>query len=712
VRPSLTLLASTIVAAPLLAQSADFDAYVARGVRDWHVPGLAVAVVQGDSVVFQKAYGVRDVTTNAPFDIHTRSAIGSTTKAMTVVALGMLVDEGKVRWDDRVIDHLPDFRLYDEYVTRDLRVRDLLTHRSGLGGEGDLLWANPDMPEKEIVSRMRFMKPEAPVRTRFIYNNIMYQVAGDIVEQASGMSWERFLTERIFTPLGMRETIATVAASVGQPNVATPHELVRDTLRVISEVSTDQVKAAGSVYSSIADMTRWVQFLLDSGRVGGRRLISDSVFREIFTPQFMADRRLYPALTLAQPHFFTYGFGIFIQDYAGYKLEMHTGSIDGMCALIALVPEKRLGFYILENVDHAELRHALMYKAVDSWLGTGHRDWSAELHALFAAAHEKKVAAPASKAPPSLPLDQYAGTYRDSTFGEIIVSTRSDTLHLQYFSSGATLEHADHDVFTLTHGTRRYMSDEAATFLPDGTGGAAALHVFGVTFARAPLTGIDVVRRMHDRYQATWYSTLSFTELAEQRQPDGTIKKETWWEEGKLPGRLRIDVGTTPTDSIHGHRTVVFANDSAYVRAPGQTPRAAARLNLLLVLGFDVYRQPVERTVAELTAEGFDLSRVHTTTWHGRAAIVVGALAGDTTSNQFWIDSERDVFLRLHQGDLDAWFDDYRPLDGGWIAADVTIQTKGVTTLHEVYAHIKGNVELPDAWFDGRTLLNDPGGVH
>jgi hypothetical protein len=136
------------------------------------------------------------------------------------------------------------------------------------------------------------------------------------------------------------------------------------------------------------------------------------------------------------------------------------------------------------------------------------------------------------------------------------------------------------------------------------------------------------------------------------------------------------------------------------------------RLNLLLVLGFDVYKQPVERTVAELRSEGFDLSRVHTDTWHGRPAIVVGALAGDTTSNQFWIDSERDVFLRLHQGDLGAWFDDYRPLEGGWIAAEVTVTTKGVTTLHEVYSHIKANVALPDAWFDGQALLNDSGSVH
>ncbi len=477
---------------PRTDQRRVFDEYVQTGMRDWHVPGLVIAIVDGDSVVFQKAYGVRDVTTRASVDIHTRFAIGSTTKAMTVMALGMLVDEGKLAWDDRVIDHLPGFQLYDPYVTRDLRIRDLLTHRSGLGGEGDLLWSSPALSEPEIVRRMRYVHPESPFRTRFSYNNIMYEVAGDVVAAVSGMPWEQFLTERIFTPLGMRETIPTVAGAVGQSDVATPHELEHDSLRVIPMRSTDQVKAAGSVYSSIADMTRWVQFLLDSGRVGGRRLVSDSVFREIFTPQVMADRALYPALTLSRPHFFTYGFGFFLQDYAGYELAMHTGSIDGMCALIGLVPERRLGIYVLENVDHAELRHALMYKAIDLWLGTGARDWSTELRTMLAKEHDQAVAARVPQTAgqdtthPSLPLTQYAGTYRDSAFGDVTISMATGELHVAYLAGEAALAHEHYDVFRGHDAKPKNLNRMVVTFLPDGTGGMRGLRAFGITFLRVP----------------------------------------------------------------------------------------------------------------------------------------------------------------------------------------------------------------------------------
>ncbi len=491
-------------------QRATFDAYVQTGMRDWHVPGLVVAVVEGDSIVLQKAYGVRDVTTRAPVDIHTRFAIGSTTKAMTVMALGMLVDEGKLAWDDRVIDHLPGFQLYDAYVTRDLRIRDLLTHRSGLGGEGDLLWSTPALSEAEIVRRMRYVHPESPFRTHFSYNNIMYEVAGDVIAAVSGMPWEQFLTERIFIPLGMRETIPTVAGTVGQSDVATPHELEHDSLHTIPMRSTDQVKAAGSVYSSIADMTRWVQFLLDSGRVNGRRLVSDSVFREIFTPQIMADRALYPALTLSRPHFFTYGFGFFLQDYAGYELAMHTGSIDGMCALIGLVPERRLGIYVLENVDHAELRHALMYKAIDLWLGTGARDWSAELRALLTTERNQTVANRAQAAgqdttvPPSLPLPTYAGTYRDSAFGDVTISVASGGLHVAYLSGEASLTHQRYDVFRAHDAQPKELNRMVVTFQPDGSGGLRALRAFGITFLRvapaaapahAAVAGTDTARR-------------------------------------------------------------------------------------------------------------------------------------------------------------------------------------------------------------------------
>jgi hypothetical protein len=347
-----------------------------------------------------------------------------------------------------------------------------------------------------------------------------------------------------------------------------------------------------------------------------------------------------------------------------------------------------------------------MYKAIDECLGTGNRDWSADLRKMFddrratVVAARAKAAHDSAAAPASLPLDRYAGTYTDSTFGDVVITNESGTLHFKYFSSNAQLDHQRYDVFKASHPSRSYLDGQTVTFTPDGAGGVGAVHFADVRFVRAPTPeGVAVIEKMHDRYASTWYSSLSFTELAEQRSDDGKTSKETWWEEGKLPGRLRIDVGTTPTDTVKPRRIVVFANDSAYVKAPGAALRRVKRLNLLLVLGFDIYRQPVDRTVAELTAEGFDLSRARLDTWKGRPVTIIGA-----EGKQFWIDTERQVFVRLLDGDTDAWFDDYRPLAGGWIAAEVGLTDKGVMRLHEVYSNIKANVALPDAMFDPSRL--------
>ena len=223
--------------------------------------------------------------------------------------------------------------------------------------------------------------------------------------------------------------------------------------------------------------------------------------------------------------------------------------------------------------------------------------------------------------------------------------------------------------------------------------------------------GAGVLRAMHDRYASSWYKTMSFTEIAEQRSDTGAGTSEKWYEEGKLPGRLRIDVGVPATDTVTPHRIIICANDSFYIKAPGHPLVARAGRNLLLVLGFDVYKQPVERSVAALTAEGFDLSRVHDDTWQGRPVIVVGAAAGDTTSKQFWVDAQRMLFVRLLDTShtllgqsTEARFDDYRKLDGGWIAADVHVSGNGVVHLREIYSDMKANVELPDSWFHPGTL--------
>ena len=229
--------------------------------------------------------------------------------------------------------------------------------------------------------------------------------------------------------------------------------------------------------------------------------------------------------------------------------------------------------------------------------------------------------------------------------------------------------------------------------------------------ASSPHDGAAVLRAMHDRYASSWYNTMSFTEIAEQRSDTGRTTSEKWYEEGKLPGRLRIDVGVPATDTTTPHRIIICANDSFYIKSPGHPVVARAGRNLLLVLGFDVYKQPVERSVAALTAEGFDLSRVHEDTWNGRPVIVVGAAAGDTTSKQFWVDTERMLFVRLLDtshtllgASTEARFDDYRRLGGGWIAAAVQVSGNGVVHLREIYSDMKANVRLPDSWFEPARL--------
>ena len=467
-----------------------FDEYVAKAARDWKVPGLAIAVVKDDSLVFAKGYGVIEQGKPAPVDEHTRFAIGSTTKAMTVVALAMLADEGKLSFDDRVIDHLPDFQLYDPYVTRELTIRDLLTHRTGLPGT-DLLWIFDSYPASEVIRRVRYVKPGSSFRSRWEYQNVMYAVAGAIVEQASGMRWADFLRARIFTPLGMTETIPLVAELPGKPNVAIPHAEIDDSVRVVPVRTTDPVAPAGSVWSNVHDMSLWMRFVLDSGRVGSKRLIKPETFREIVAPEIRAPTDEYPATQLASPRIFTYALGWFVEDYQGETVWMHTGSIDGMSAIIGLLPGRRAGVYVLANLDHAELRHALMYRVFDMYEGNPPRDWSAELHTLYGGlakqaseTRARRAGERAKNTHPSLPLQSYAGTYSDSTYGNVEITFTGGTLGFRFVKGGVQpLEHLEYESF---QAKARSPADPSpvVTFVLDGSGGVSGVRVFGLTFVR------------------------------------------------------------------------------------------------------------------------------------------------------------------------------------------------------------------------------------
>ena len=483
-------------APPVRVDLGAFDGYVARAARDWQVPALAIAIVRDDSLVFAKGYGVLEIGKPAPANAHTRFAIGSTTKAMTTAALAMLVDEGKLRWDDRVIDYLPDFRLYDAYATRELTIRDLLTHRSGLPGT-DLLWIRDDLTNAEMLQRLRYVQPATSFRSQWAYQNVVYSIAGAIVAKVSGTPWDKFLRARVFEPLGMTETEPLVAGILGKANVATPHALLRDTVRVVPVRSTDAIASVGSVWSSVSDMSKWMRFMLDSGRVGSTRLITAATFKEMVAPQIRAPASEYPALRLAAPHVFTYALGWFVQDYRGETVWMHTGSIDGMSAIIGLMPDRRLGVYVLANLDHAELRHALMYQVFDLYSGNPRRDWSAELRTLFDGMRARQTAVPqtqnvtssstssSTSAPPSLPIDRYAGTFVDSTYGNVVVKLTDGVLQARFGKQElGKLEPWRYDSFR-ARGPAPEESLTPITFAPDGAGGVTSLRLFGVTFTKS-----------------------------------------------------------------------------------------------------------------------------------------------------------------------------------------------------------------------------------
>lgn len=492
-------LASVLFLVPIAALAAQrpdlaaFEAYVAKGVRDWGVPGLAVAIVKDDSVVFAKGYGVRQLGKSDPVDSHTLFAIGSTTKAMTALSLLMLADEGRVALDDPVVRHLPTLQLYDPVMTREITVRDVLTHHTGLPG-ADQLWIGGDYPIAEVIRRMRWLKPTASFRNQYAYQNVQYAMAGEVAARVSGSSWADLLRTRIWSPLGMSETVPTLAATAGRPNVAVPHMKLDDTVRVIENRPVDPVAAAGAVWSSVADMAKWMRFVLDSGRVGGRRLVKDQSFVEWLSPQAVVPKSdFYPTTRLTRAHQINYGLGWFLHDYAGEQVAMHTGSIDGMIAIIGLIPDRRVGVYVLANLDHAELRHALMYRVFDMFSGRPPRDWSAELRTLYGDLEQRGVAARKAfeaarvqGTKPSLALDRYAGVYADSLNGTAQVTSDRGMLRIAWGKGfTAPLEHWHYDTFIARWDDRRSGS-ATVTFVLDASGAPAAVRVDGAEFGRVP----------------------------------------------------------------------------------------------------------------------------------------------------------------------------------------------------------------------------------
>lgn len=476
---------------PICAQAGPlggFDAYVDRGLRDWRVPGLAIVVVKDDSVVFIKGYGTREVGKREPVTVHTRFGIMSTTKAFTAMLVAMAVDNGQARWDDPVMKYVPYFELHDPYVTRELVIRDLLTHRVGFP-DPEYLWAFTSLPFDETVKRLRFVPPASSLRSRFAYNNVAYALAGDITARAAGKTWQALLRQRILDPLGMNESYANAEELLasGVVDVTSPHGIVHDTVRVLPVPVTvvDPVAPAGAMFSTATDMAKWLRFLLDSGRVGGRRLVSAQNFREVFRAQQVLDGDFYPTARLIRPHFQAYGMGWFLEDYRGEFVAFHTGSIWGRSAIVGLLPDRRLGVAILTNLDHSELRHALMYTVFDRYLPPDRatHDWSAEMQTMYraladsaAAQRREREGKRVMNTHPSVAIDRYAGTYSDSLFGTATVRLDGNRLTLQVGTQTADLEHWQYDIFRANWRDPFFDPDYAA-FALDSDGSVAEVRL-------------------------------------------------------------------------------------------------------------------------------------------------------------------------------------------------------------------------------------------
>lgn len=477
-------MAWSAIALPLLAQDY-LDNVVEHARKEFNVPGIAVAIVKDGKVAVLKGYGVRRLGDPAPVTPHTIFGIASNSKLFTSAALAMLVDEGKLDWDDRVVDRLPGFQMSDAYVTREMRIRDLLCHRSGLTlGAGDLMfWPASDFTSSQINYRLRFVPLGTSFRSAYAYDNVLYNVAGAVIQQISGKTWAEFIRERFFAPLNMRDSKTSIRDIDASTDVVAPHALDDGKLRSLEHMPLDNNAPAGAIVSSVDDMSRWVIALLNKGALeNGQRMFSERQARILWSPLTIlpiADAS--PELADVLPHFSDYAMGEGLRDYRGHLLASHTGGLQGMVSIVSMLPELNLGVIVLTNQEEGGAFQAIANTVLDRYLSAPPKDWVAAFAAVAKRQREKAektVREAADKrdlaSKPSLALESYAGRYRDPWYGDIAIETKGDGLGIRFTHTPALtgkLEHWQQDTFVARWNDRSLLADAYITFSlnPDGT---------------------------------------------------------------------------------------------------------------------------------------------------------------------------------------------------------------------------------------------------
>jgi CubicO group peptidase (beta-lactamase class C family) len=482
------------VAVPAQAQDrgnwASLDQFINSSMKDWKVPGAAVAIVRDGAVVYMKGFGVRDIGTKAPVTADSLFDIGSCTKAFTAAAVAMLVDEGKMQWDGKVNAYIPFFRLSDPLANQYVTIRDLLTHRTGVPGT-DLTWfVNPQASREDLIRTLANVAPNAGFRAKFEYQNLMYVAAGYAVGQVAHGTWDEFTQTRLFTPLGMSASDTSAIEAQKAADHATPHQQDPDgSVKAIAWHNIDSVGPAGSINSSARDMAKWIAFQLGDGTYQGKRLISADKMREMHAAQMVISLDGEIAKVFFPDSMqLSYGLGWFVQDYRGHQLIIHAGDIDGFATMVVLIPEIHTGYFAVINMGSL-YRQVLSNQIADQLLHLPDAGWSERFKKMRAElqAQEKAGEAWQSKRTPgthpSRDLSAYAGQYRNPVYGDAEVGLRNGKLTLHLHAIDSDLEHFQYDTFIAN-----FRRQTRLTFNLDADGNVSELTVFGSAFKRTAPT--------------------------------------------------------------------------------------------------------------------------------------------------------------------------------------------------------------------------------
>jgi CubicO group peptidase (beta-lactamase class C family) len=494
--PAARVLLAVVLAFPLASTSQstappDLDSYVASSMKTFDVPGMAVAIVKDGKTLVAKGYGVRKLGDPTAVDEFTTFGIGSNTKAFTTAALATLVDEGKLSWDDPVYQRLPGFVMYDPYVSHEMTIRDLLTHRSGMGlGEGDLLfWPHTTYSRQDVIYKLRFMKPQSSFRSHYAYDNLLYMTAGQIIPAVTGTTWDDYVRQRIFAPLGMNHTDLSTTGYKAGGDYAYPHSRVDGKLQVIPFEDLDNAAPAGAINSCAADMAKWVQLQLNRGKYVDHdgRLFTEQRSKEMWSAQTILPVGDLPApLAGLKANFADYALGWGLRDYHGRKLVGHTGGVGGFVSRVMLVPEENLGVVVLTNAEEGGAFDSILYHVLDYYFHLPATDWIAGFKAVkdqeekeAAETMKKAEGARDANSKSSLPLEKYAGVYNDPWYGPITIRMENAGLVMSFDHTPGMigdLQHWQYDTFK-AHWRVRTIEDAFVTYSlnPDGSIDSARL---------------------------------------------------------------------------------------------------------------------------------------------------------------------------------------------------------------------------------------------